>query len=399
MEYLRRCWATIDLDAIAHNYHVISQKTAPSCRFMAVVKADAYGHGDGYVSRMLQSLGADWFGVSNVNEAVSLRKQGITKPILIFGYTPPEFAPTLAKLNISQTVYSLSYAQALSAAAKERGIVIDCHIKLDTGMGRIGLAALPLHTQQAAAEAAAIHALPALSCTGIFTHFSCADEIAADSRAYTQAQFDAFMDVIARLEAQGITFALQHCCNSAGTMAYPEMHLDMVRVGAVLYGLSPSADFRGMMDLAPAMSLYAAVSMVKEAVDAGTYISYGRRYQTERPGQTLAAVAIGYADGYRRKISKGRVLIGGQFAPVVGTVCMDQMVVDASGISHIEEGAVATVVGKSGEHAITLDELAELHGTINYEEACLIARRVPRVFLQDGKEIAATDYVLTALDT
>lgn len=397
MDYLRRTWAEIDLDCIVHNHRIIKERLAPGCRTMAVVKADAYGHGDGYVARALQQDGADWFAVSNINEAVSLRRQGVVRPVLILGYTPPEMADVLVKLALSQTVYSEEYARALSDQAAARGLTVDCHIKIDTGMSRIGFFAQQDHAAQAAAEIAQVCALPGLSCTGVFTHFSCADEYNDDSRAFTRCQFDVFMETLDLLARAGVHFELRHCCNSAATLAYPEYHLDMVRPGIVLYGLSPSPECAGMADLRPAMSLYTTVTMVK-TLDQDAAVSYGRRYVTPEGGRCIASIAIGYADGYRRNFTnKGRVIIRGQYAPITGTVCMDQLMVDVSAIDGVKSGDVVTLIGKSGGAAITLDDFAVLNGTINYEECCLIGRRVPRVYMQGGCEIAAVDYVIAAV--
>lgn len=397
MDYLRRTWADIDLDCIRHNYRELKKRLPGTCRTMAVVKADAYGHGDGYVSRALQREGADWFGVSNINEAISLRKQEVTKPILILGYTPPEQAGTLAAMTISQTVYSAEYARELSGAARSQGVIVDCHIKVDSGMTRIGYYAQNGHEEQAAREIAQTCALPNLTCTGIFTHFSCADEFSAESTAFTKAQFASFMKTVALLEAEGTTFQFRHCCNSAAALAYPEMHLDMVRLGVVLYGLNPSAECAGMADLQPAMSLYTTVTMVK-SVEAGAEISYGRRYKTACNGQKIASIAVGYADGYRRNFTnKGRVLVAGEYAPITGSVCMDQLMIDVSGIEGVRPGSVVTLVGEDHGKQITLDDFAAINGTINYEECCLIGRRVPRVYLEGGKETAAIDYVIATL--
>ncbi len=397
MDYLRRTWADIDLDAVVHNYQEMKKCLDPGCLSMAVVKADAYGHGDGYVSRALQKAGVDWFAVSNLNEAVSLRRQGIDKPVLILGFTPPAMADRLAELNVSQTVYSEEYAKALSAQAKKKGVTVDCHIKVDTGMTRIGFYAPNGHECEAAEEIAAACALPGLSCTGIYTHFACADEFQQDSREYTLGQYAVFIQTLEELRRLGITFSLRHCCNSAATMAYPQMHLDMVRLGIVLYGLAPSGECAGMADLRPAMSLYTTVSMVKK-LEAGVPVSYGRTYTTEHDRQVVASIAVGYADGYRRNLSnRGRVIVGGEYAPVVGRVCMDQMMIDVTDIPQVQSGDVVTLVGRCGDLAVTLDDFAQWNGTINYEEACLIGRRVPRVYIEDGREAAVIDYVIEAL--
>ncbi len=397
MDYLHRTWAEIDLDCIRHNFQELKKRLSGDCLTMAVVKADAYGHGDGFVSRTLQAEGADWFGVSNINEAISLRRQEVKKPILILGFTPPELTGELDRLSLSQTVYSLDYAKALSEAAARQGIQVDCHIKVDTGMSRIGFYAQRGQTVQAAEEIAQACALPGLCCTGIFTHFACADEYNPDSTAYTEGQFRAFQETLALLEAKGLRFALRHCCNSAGALAYPQMHLDMVRLGVVLYGLNPSAECAGMADLHPAMSLYTTVTMVKE-LEQGVAVSYGRRYAAGEGGRQIASIAVGYADGYRRSFTnRGRVLLHGRYAQVTGSVCMDQMMVDVTGIPKVQPGDRVTLLGTDGENQITLDDFAAVNGTINYEECCLIGRRVPRVYIEGGRETAVVDYVIAPL--
>lgn len=397
MDYLRRTWAEIDLDALTRNFMEMKKRLKPGCQTMAVVKADAYGHGDGYVSRTLQQAGADWFAVSNINEAVSLRQQDVTRPILILGYTPPEQVKLLGSMSISQTIYSTEYAHALSKAAAACGVHIDCHIKIDTGMSRIGFYAQQQMEAQAAEEIAQVCALPGLDCTGIFTHFAVADSYHGDDPAFTRRQFDCFMQTVALLAERNITFRLRHCCNSAATLAYPEMYLDMVRLGDVLYGLNPSSECAGMAQLKPVMSLYTTVTMVKTLTD-GVDISYGRKYTTPHNGLRIASIAIGYADGYRRNFSnKGHVLLHGQPAPIVGTICMDQLMIDVTGIPQTKSGDVVTLLGCDGEQQITLDDFAAINQTINYEECCLIGRRVPRVYLQGGQEIAAIDYVIARL--
>ena len=393
MDYLRRTWADIDLDCIVHNYRELKSRLTPGCRTMAVVKADAYGHGDGYVSRALQQEGADWFAVSNINEAISLRRQKVARPILILGCTPPEMAHTLAELGISQTVYSEEYAGELSRAAVEQKAVIDCHVKIDTGMSRIGFFAQHGHEARAAEEIARVCALPGLSCTGVFTHFACADECAGDSRDYTRMQYRSFLDTVELLEKRGITFALRHCCNSAATLRYPEMHLDMVRPGIILYGLSPAPWMEGMLPLDPVMELKTTVSMIKD-LPADTPVSYGRIYTTGE-ARRVATVPIGYADGYPRVLSnRADMLLAGRRVRVVGRVCMDQCMLDVTGLD-VRESMVATVFGRDGEAFLPVEELADHMGTINYEVVCQISKRVPRLFVRDGQVVGQLNYIVS----
>lgn len=382
----RRTWAEIDLDRIAYNFKTLRAMPGGGLA-MAVVKANAYGHGDIAVSRLLERCGADWFAVSNYEEAVRLRDGGIARPILILGYTPPDRAAGLAEHGITQALYSSSYAQALNSAASDMGVRVQCHVKIDTGMGRIGFPA----SEGAEDGILSACALPGLACTGIFTHFACADEPCPDSDAFTRAQFDAFCGLIARLDAMGLHFPIRHCCNSAAAMRFPEMHLDMVRLGIALYGLPPSPECAGLAGLLPAMSFYSTVSMVKE-VPAGTPVSYGRTYTVPAPSRRLATVAVGYADGYRRAFSnRGHVLLHGKRAPVVGRVCMDQMLADVTDIPETAAGDTVTLAGTDSGQSITFDDFAALNGTINYEETCLIGPRVPRVYIAGGKEAGEWD--------
>ena len=395
-DYLRRAWAEIDLDAITYNFHLLRGRLAPGCKTLAVVKADAYGHGDGPVARALEAAGADWFAVSNLNEALSLRRQGITRPILVLGYTPPELAAVLSSQRIAQAVVGPDYAQALSQAAVAAGVEVDCHMAVDTGMSRIGFYAQGGREAEAAREIAAASRLPGLTPQGIFTHFAVADEGAADSQAFTQGQYDCFCETIRLAQQEGVTFPLRHCCNSAASLLHPQWGLDMVRLGIVLYGAAPSAHCQGQAALHPAMSLRAVVSRVQQ-IGPGAAVSYGRHYTAPEPRQ-VATLAVGYADGYRRAWSgKAHVLLHGRVAPVLGSVCMDQMMVDVTGIPGVAPGDVATLAGRDGQAQITLDQLAAWDGSIPYEVACLVTRRVPRVYLREGRQVEAKDFFLPTL--
>ena len=380
MDFLKRTWAEIRLDALAHNFRQIRRKVGPECKIMAVVKADGYGHGDQQVSQVFQREGADWFAVSNIEEAMHLRQGGITKPILILGFTPADKAAQLHANQISQTVFSLDYAKELSEQAKKAGIEVDCHMKLDTGMSRLGFLCDPAHFSRSMEEIIQAVELPGLSCTGIFTHFACADEANEDSDRFTFNQIDRFQRGIAALEEQGVRFSLRHCCNSAATMRFPQMHLDMVRPGVILYGLNPTQDCAGLMDLIPAMDLKSTVAMVKR-VEKGSQVSYGRTY-TASAGTILATVPIGYADGYRRTHSnQAHMAVRGKPAPVVGTVCMDQLMLDVTHIPGVRPGDEVTVFGRDGDCPVPIEALAQDEKSIHYEVLCLIGKRVPRVYL------------------
>lgn len=392
----RRTWTEVNLDALLHNYRLIRQRIQPK-KMMAVVKADAYGHGDIVIAKTLQSAGTEWFAVSNFEEAVLLRRQGISRPILILGYTPPGDAAALAAQEITQAVYSLEYAAALNTAAAEAGVKVNCHIKLDTGMVRIGFCVHKGREVQGVEEVASACALPALSYTGIFTHFSCADEPNTESDSFTREQFSTFIHAIEMLEQKGVHFILRHCCNSAATLRFPEMHLDMVRAGVILYGLAPAPECADLADLRPVMNFYSTVTLVKD-VESGVQVSYGRTYTT-REVRRLATVAVGYADGFRRNFSNlGRVAIRGHYAPVVGRVCMDQILIDVTEIPGVQMGDPVTLVGEDGGCRITFDDFAKLNGTINYEEVCLVGRRVPRVYFKDNQECCVTDYLLQTIE-
>lgn len=391
IDILKRTWAAVDLDAVAGNVTAIRNTLRPGCMLMGVVKADAYGHGDYYVSKELAELGTDWFGVSNLVEGMALRDYGLTQPILIFGATPVSQTEQLIQHSITQAVYSHEHALALSREAQRLGLTAKVHVKVDTGMGRLGFVEDGI-SDEAEHQIAEAYQLPGLEVTGIFTHFACADERSESAVLYTKAQFDRFMKVCRYLEQKGIRPGIRHCCNSGGTLLYPEYQLDMVRPGIILYGLDPSDECRGILPLSPAMSLYTTVSMVKE-IKAGTCVSYGRTF-TAPKDMTVATVAIGYADGYSRGLSnKARMLVRGQFAPVVGRVCMDQLMLDITGIPQVTEGDVVTIVGQDQGNVLTVDEMAALCDTVNYEKVCVVGRRVPRVYYKNGKEFGAVDYI------
>ncbi len=395
---MRRCWAQIDLDALSQNAAAIRRRLSDGCRLMAVVKADAYGHGDRQVAAHLSALapdagGADWFGVSNLEEALSLRQSGIQKPILILGFTPalPRYARLLADECITQTVFSGPYAAELAAAAKEAGVTLDIHIKVDTGMTRLGFA-----WDDAASYpfVKALYANPAFRPTGIYTHFASADEKTPDGQCYTQSQYDRFAAFCQKLQADGVDPGLRHCCNSAGAILCPNDHMDMVRVGIALYGLYPAPSLQNDIALVPVMNLLAAVSMVKP-VKAGIPVSYGRTFTPDHD-IVAATLPVGYADGYTRDLSgKASVLLRGRLAPVIGRVCMDQLMVDVTHIPDVSPGDVAVIAGRNietGEKAISFDELAAFSGTIGYEKICLVGKRVSRVYLKDGQMIGKASF-------
>ena len=383
----KHVWAEIDLDALRHNFRAVKARAGelPLC---AVVKADSYGHGAVQCARVFAQEGAAWLAVSCLTEAVQLRQDGQTLPILILGHVQPEYAQTLIHEDITVACYSTEQAQNLSAAAVKAGGRVKIHLKADTGMGRIGFTADD-DMERAVAEMAEACALPGLVPVGVFTHFAAADSTAPEDIAYTRRQYDILCAAVEEMAARGCTFAVKHCCNSAGTFAWPEFHLDMVRPGIILYGEQPSAD-TVLPGLVPALRLRAAVSMVKELA-AGDAVSYGCTFRAPKP-MRAATLAVGYADGYPRALSgRGTVSLHGRPARVLGRVCMDQIVVDVTDIPDVKAGDAAIVFG--GGAADSVDDVARMTGTINYEVLCDVGRRVQRVYVENGAEVELVDYL------
>lgn len=391
MEYLKRTWAEIDLDAIRRNYQAITATLSENCQAMAIVKADAYGHGAGFISRTLRDAGAKWFGVSNIEEALQIRDAGIEESILILSYTPPVEAKRLSEFDITQSVFNKEYGEQLSREAVKANVKVRIHIKIDSGMSRIGFSCQhPEDIQEAADEVEAICSLPGLIPEGIFTHFASADEEQDDG--YTQWQYDNFQAVIQKLERRGIHFPLKHCCNSAATMLHPEMHLDMVRPGIILYGLLPAPWMKDILPLVPAMELKTVVSMIK-TVPKETKVSYGRTFTTPKM-TTLATIPIGYADGFARNFSnRAPMLVNGKMAHVVGRVCMDQCMLDVTDIDGVYDGMTVTVFGHDGQAFLPVEEFSDMSGTINYETVCLVGKRVPRVYLKNKQVVGQLNYI------
>ncbi len=389
---LRRTWVNVHLDALEHNMRLLQAHAAGS-RVMGIVKADAYGCGAVAVAKRMVQCGIDYFGVSNIEEAIELRLAGIEAPMLILSYTPPEEAARLAAYRITQTVLSTEYARQLNDAAVQAGVTVTIHIKVDTGMSRIGFVCH--HEGEVAATVAAVAAAcrqPALVPEGIFTHFPSSDEI--EDAGFTQHQFALFMTVINALAQDGITFALRHCCNSAGVLRYPEMHLDMVRSGLIQYGCYPSAWLRDVVpDMQPVMELKTTVSMVKD-LTAGEPIGYGRTVYATAP-MRVATVPLGYADGYPRALSNvAYMLVRGHQAPVVGRVCMDQCMLDVTGIDGVTVGDEVTAFGADEKISLPIEQIASWASTINYEVVCGVSRRVPRQYMDAGCVVHTVDYIM-----
>ena len=376
---LRRTWAEIDLDALAHNYRQARARTGPAVRYLGVVKADAYGHGAVQVSRKLEALGADYLAVSSLDEARELRHAGIQAPILVLGHTPPEMTAELIRHRITQTVSAQAKAEAYSAAAASCGGRLRVHIKVDTGMSRLGFLVRGEHFAGGVEAIAASCALPHLEAEGIFTHFAAADEDDDGSVAYTHEQFALFTRVLDALAERGRTFAIRHCANSGALARYPEMYLDMVRPGIALYGAG--AD-RERLGLRPVMTLKSSVSTIK-IFDPDTDISYGRTFRTT--GKTRVGVLpIGYADGLFRGLSNRMSVVTDQGpAPILGRICMDMTMVDLTGLPEVHVGDAVELFGPRQ----SADTLAEILGTIPYELTCAVSKRVPRLYMENGKEV------------
>ena len=376
---LRRTWAEVDLDALAHNYRQARRMIGAGVRYLGVVKVDAYGHGAVQVGRKLEALGADYLAVSSLDEARELRHGGISMPILILGHTPPEMVPELIRHHITQTVSARAKAEEYSAAAAACGGTLRVHIKVDTGMSRLGFLVRGEHFDGGVEAIAASCRLPHLEAEGIFTHFAAADEDDPGSEAYTREQFDVFQRVLAALADRGQTFAIRHCANSGALARYPEMYLDMVRPGIALYGAGADAQ---RLDLRPVMTLKSCVSTIK-IFDPDTDISYGRTYRT-REKTRVGVLPIGYADGLFRGLS-GRMSVWTEEgpAPVLGRICMDMTMVNLTGLSHVHVGDAVELFGQRQR----VDVLAEILGTIPYELTCAVSKRVPRLYLENGQVV------------
>lgn len=390
-DILKRTWVEINLDAVEHNYREIKKRLMPRTKMCCVVKADAYGHGAEQLAREYERLGADWFAVSNLEEAQQIRNAGLKLPILILGYTPPELAGELSRLNISQTLIGETYSAELSSEAKKAGVTVKVHVSLDTGMSRIGfLYQNPERDGASLREIERACALPGLDPEGIFTHFAVADE-GENGRAFTEQQYRNFCTAVERLKQRGVSFRIRHCANSAAIFDYPEMQLDMVRPGVILYGLMPSGEVRHPAPLVPVMQLKSVVALVK-TIPPETSVSYGRKFTSEHE-MTIATVPVGYADGYPRALSQSaEMLVRGQRAKITGRVCMDQLMLDVTKIPDVCEGDTVTVFGRDGESAVSVEELAAQSGTIGYEILCGISKRVPRVYYRNGAATGSLDY-------
>ena len=377
--------AHIDLEAIRKNVQNLKNLTRQPCLFMAVVKADAYGHGAFPVAQKALESGASWLGVARLHEAIELRNAGIVAPILMFGYVHPSNMARVIDCNITLSVYDLKMAKAFSAEAKKYSKKLNIHLKVDTGMGRVGM--IIKDPANAAARQAALKDieqivnLPAINLQGIYTHFAAADH---KEKTYTLKQIDLFKSLLFDLKAKGIQIQIRHAANSAGIIEFEQSHFDMVRAGISLYGLYPSNEVeQTRVELKPAMTLTSLVTAVRQ-VPKGFKTSYGMTYETREP-TTLASVPIGYADGFSRRFSSnGWMLVNGTRAPIVGRVCMDQTMIDVGKIPGVQAGDEVVVFGRQGKETLSADELADRAGTINYEIVSALTARVERIYSDSG---------------
>ncbi len=377
---LRRTWCEIHLDNLAHNYKTLRQRIGQDCKFLGVVKADAYGHGAIQVSRLLQQLGCDYLAVSSIDEAIELRVNQITMPILILGHTPKEEVANLIHYHITQAVTCKAKALEYSEEALKCGGTLKVHIKVDTGMSRLGYLCDGDFFENGIDGILHAIQLPGLKAEGIFTHFAVSDEIGEEYRAYTQHQFQLFLDVIQGVEEKwGQSFALRHCANTGAVACYPETYLDMVRPGLLLYGYG---DFAKDLGLKPVMSLKTNVSTIK-TYPAGTRISYGGIYETTKTTR-IGVLPYGYADGFFRCLSnKCCLMTQDGLAPVRGKICMDMCMIDLTDKPHVDVGSEVEIFGLHN----SINDLASLASTIPYELTCAVSKRVPRKYLKNGQII------------
>lgn len=377
---LRRTWAEIDLDAIRHNYEALRRRIGEDVKFLGVVKADAYGHGAVHVARTLQDLGADYLAVSSLDEAMELRANGIVMPILILGHTPTEQVPNLIANNITQTVTCLAKAHEYNAAAAEFGAVLRVHMKVDTGMSRLGVLCAGRHFDTGIDGIVDSCNMPNLDVEGIFTHFAVADETDENDIDYTKRQFELFKATVSAVEQRlGHRIAIRHCANTGAVAQYPETYVDMVRPGLLLYGCG---EFAQKLGLRPAMALKAMINTIK-IYDEGTDISYGRMYRTTSPTR-IGVIPYGYADGFFRCLSnRCSIMTASGPAPQRGRICMDMSMIDLSELPGVGVGDEVEIFGPHNP----VETLAELAGTIPYELICAVSKRVPRVYYKDGREI------------
>lgn len=386
LDYMNRVYLKIDLDKICNNINEVIKKVGKDTKVLAVVKGDAYGHGAIEVTKALSEIGTYGFAVATVGEALALRRAGITKPILILDFVFPNQFETIIRNDIMLTIFQYGIAKELNEAAEEMGTTAHIHIKVDTGMGRIGY----IPDDKSVDEICRIAQLPNIEIDGIFTHFACADMVDKTSMNNQYEKFKAFVE---KLEARGIDIPIKHVCNSAAIIDKDDNFLNLVRSGIVTYGLYPSEEVdKDKLRVEPAMELHSVVINIK-TIHEGDTVSYGSTYVATKP-TVIATIPVGYADGYPRLLSgKGSVLIHGKRAKIVGRVCMDQFMVDVTDIPDVSIGDNVTLIGRDGDDCITCEEIGDISGRFNYEFLCCITRRVPRVYIRNGKTKKIVDYL------
>ncbi len=391
MKLLKRTWADVSLDHLSHNYKVLRQHVSPGCRFLGVVKADAYGHGAVPISRHLEDLGAEYLAVSNLEEAIQLRRGGLRLPILILGYTPPTYAEDMADMGIRQEVHSLDYAYALQDRLFGTGKQLLVHLKLDTGMSRLGF--LCQQGENALNQLLEVMELSCLKVEGMFTHFPASDSPSPEDMEFTRQQYALFLSYIEALESAKKRPEICHCCNSGATILHPEFALDMIRPGIATYGIAPSPSLAGMLDLKPILTLSSTISQI-QTYPAGVSVSYGRSYVTPRE-QTLAVVPIGYADGLPRRLSgQTEFLLHGVRVPVVGRICMDMCMVDVSNVPQAKVDDCVIVMGTGYDGARSICGVAAQIDNLPYEILCGINKRIPRMYHQGDKLTEILQYIV-----
>ena len=388
----KRTWMEIDLDMVEHNYNTIRRHVPESAGVCCTIKADAYGHGAVRIGKLLENLGGAYFAVSNAEEAIQLRKAGISKPIMVLGYSPLEITEILSAYNISQCVHSYEYGKMLLADAKAKNVKLKIHIKIDTGMGRIGFPFRGIEEDKRLDEITELCQNDAFIPEGIFTHFPISDD-QINGEDFTRSQYDKFVGVIDELEKRGISFPVKHCANSAGLIDYPEFSLDMVRAGVIFFGILPSRAMKNIdFDLKHTFALKTVVSHIKQ-VEKGESIGYSRTYIADK-SLKVATLPIGYADGFRRSNGNKdfKIYVKGKPCSILGRVCMDQTMIDVSEVDELAVGDEVTVFGMGSP--VSVYYYAELHETSPHEVMCNIAMRVPRVYYRHGKQDSISDYLL-----
>lgn len=388
---LKRAWAEVNLDHLLHNYLQVRALLPETTKIMAIIKANAYNCGDIAVAAALEQYKDDWYGVSNLDEALTVRESGTLKSILILGYTPPEYAELIAKNSITQTIVSFDHARQMALAAEKANTCLDVHIKLDTGMSRIGVVCYDSYYEKAMKEVRWILENPFLHVTGVFTHVATFYDLTEQHDAFSRLQYQRFSLFTSDLLQKGFQIGLRHCCNSAGIINMPGMELDMVRTGTLLYGAMPLCYERRHLDLKGILTVKATVALVKE-VKAGTKFSYSIQYEAANDLRA-ATITIGYSDILRLGMGKGQVLVNGILCPVIGSVCMDQLMIDISGAGEVRPGEEVVLLGAMGEEEIKVDDMGTFLAADTAEIYCHLTKRLPHLYIKDDKPWYWVDYI------